>query len=183
LSHFAPKAIPKRKDGEIVVVYFILVHKWPERVSRLVHKLYQSRHYFYIHVDVNIEPEWASTFVVLRQEFSGFPNIFVVKHYGNNWGGIGLVYSEFHAFLDMNGLDWNYFINLSESDYTCKSEEEINKYFRDLEGNSMITSEVENQLDTGTLESFYVDCGAQVTRINNFKNSRKIPTWLNPKYL
>jgi len=175
--------LPTKEPNKISIVFFIMAHKWPARVIRLVQRLYQSHHYFYIHVDKHLEAQWLYMYYTLTDHFVGFSNIFVVANFGNNWGGVSLLYSEFHAFLDVLHLEWNYFINLSETDYSCKSMAYIELYLRNLEGKSLISNETDHQLTVENINSFFVDCGTQVGIINNIKNPSKTPSWLDPTYL
>lgn len=112
------------------------------QVRRLFKALYHTDHYYYIHVDKvwclsEPFPRWPPLsfifFSFQRQEYlhrelsglvKGFPNVAIAPtRFATIWGGASLLKMHLQCMEDllkMTDWKWDYFINLSESDYPIK---------------------------------------------------------------
>lgn len=111
-----------------IVFIFTLNGRNDRFVMRLLKRLYHSDHFYYFHVDEKA--------VYLRRKLELMLNELVMSKNLNNikmaewsmspiWGGASLLKSHFRIMADLVKLkminwDWDYMINLSESDYPIK---------------------------------------------------------------
>lgn len=110
------------------IVYFLLVHKNPEQVSRLVERLYSPADYFYIHKDKG--KPWQG-WETISQKYRG-GNVVLASKYriGRKFpgrGGRGGYPGDFELILaTLDGMNWcrtfdyDYFIFLSGQCYPIK---------------------------------------------------------------
>ncbi|XP_015266263.1 PREDICTED: xylosyltransferase 2 isoform X1 [Gekko japonicus] len=108
------------------IVYMLVVHgRAIRQLKRLIKAVYHQQHFFYIHVDKR------STY--LHREVLG-----VAQHYSNIrvtpwnmvtiWGGASLLKMYLRSMkdlLEMTDWPWDYFINLSATDYPTRTNEEL----------------------------------------------------------
>lgn len=106
------------------IAYVLVVHgRALRQVRRLIRLLYHRDHFFYIHVDQRSD--------YLHREISAiserFTNIRVTPwRYATIWGGASLLQVYLRAIDDliqMKDVKWDFFINLSESDFPIKTNE------------------------------------------------------------
>ncbi|XP_030840764.1 xylosyltransferase 2 isoform X2 [Strongylocentrotus purpuratus] len=106
------------------IAYVLVVHgRALRQVRRLIRLLYHRDHFFYIHVDQRSD--------YLHREISAiserFSNIRVTPwRYATIWGGASLLQVYLRAIDDliqMKDVKWDFFINLSESDFPIKTNE------------------------------------------------------------
>lgn len=82
----------REKKTSVRILYIILAHKWTDRVIRLINKLYERHHIYYVHVDVAVEKEWEKMQRILQEYYEDYENVYIESVFSNNWGGISLVY-------------------------------------------------------------------------------------------
>ncbi len=95
------------------IVFFFLVHKWPNRVMQMIHSLYSPRHYYCIHVDATLDESEKDTFKILSLFSKRYDNVFISGvRFSNNWGGISLVYPLFFSLFSLFFLSYSLFFSL-----------------------------------------------------------------------
>jgi len=110
------------------------------QVTRLLRVLYRSHHYYYIHVDTRRD--------YLNRELSKligrFGNIRIdTTRHSTIWGGASLLTMLLDAMQELLVMDdwqWDYFLNLSESDYPIKSVEELEAFLTEYKGKNFVKS-------------------------------------------
>ena len=90
------------------------------QVLRLLKALYRPHHYFYIHVDARQEYMYRE----ISAATSHLANVRMAKQrYASIWGGASLLMMLLQCMTDllaMSDWQWDFFLNLSESDYPLK---------------------------------------------------------------
>ncbi|XP_033102591.1 xylosyltransferase 1-like [Anneissia japonica] len=113
-------------ESPVRIVYVLVVHgRALRQVSRLIKVLNDSRHYFYIHVDVRSD--------YLHRELSkiakNLDNVRLTPwRMATIWGGASLLQVLLKCMddlLNMPEWKWDFFINLSESDFPIKSNDKV----------------------------------------------------------
>lgn len=105
--------------------YIILAHKNEEMVKRLVDRLDDNDSNFFLHVDLN------SNIKGFREIFRNTPAVRFLPRERTGWGSFGLVKATLNAMRIVQGGDYEKVILLSGQDYPIKSNEEIDRFFRD----------------------------------------------------
>jgi len=110
------------------------------QVTRLLRMLYRPHHYYYIHVDTRRDYLYRE----LSKLVDHFSNIRMdVTRHSTIWGGASLLtmlLDAMHELLAMADWQWDYFLNLSESDYPVKSIEELEAFLTDYRGKNFVKS-------------------------------------------
>jgi len=110
------------------------------QVTRLLRVLYRPHHYYYIHVDTRREYLYRE----LSKLIGHFSNIRMdTTRYSTIWGGASLLtmlLDAMHELLAMDEWQWDYFLNLSESDYPVKSVEELEAFLTNYKGKNFVKS-------------------------------------------
>jgi len=128
-----PFVPPKLAEGEVEgsqpvrVVYLLTVAGRAYRqVTRLIKRLYSSHHYILVHVDARQEYLYRE----LVKLSHTLPNLRLVKQrFSTIWGGsslLSMLLSSMGELLSMSDWsDWDFVLNLSESDWPVKSQEQL----------------------------------------------------------
>lgn len=110
------------------------------QVTRLLRVLYRPYHYYYIHVDTRREYLYRE----LSKLIGHFSNIRMdATRHSTIWGGASLLtmlLDAMHELLEMGDWQWDYFLNLSESDYPIKSVEELEAFLTSYKGKNFVKS-------------------------------------------
>lgn len=136
-SYINPEFKPanQSKDpGSLRIVFILTLNgRAVRQVRRLIKNLFSSRHTFYIHVDSRDDYLYREL-LPLEKKFS---NIFLVKNrYGTIWGGSSLLRMLLDSIRQLleSTTNWDYIINLSESDYTIKPLADLESYLSENYG-------------------------------------------------
>ena len=115
-----------QKDNQVRIVFLLTINGRASRqVRRLIKQLYDGRNYFYIHVDSRQDYLYRE----MKDLESQFPeNIYVTPNrWATIWGGASLLSMLTGCFKDLlqKRWDWDFVLNLSESDYPLKKREDL----------------------------------------------------------
>ena len=96
------------------------------QVRRLIKQLYDGRNYFYIHVDSRQDYLYRE----MKDIESQFPNnIYVTPNrWATIWGGaslLSMLTDCFKTLLKKTDWNWDFVLNLSESDYPLKKRDDL----------------------------------------------------------
>jgi len=110
------------------------------QVTRLLRVLYRPHHYYYIHVDTRRDYLYRELYKLIGH----FSNIRMdITRHSTIWGGaslLAMLLDAMHELLAISDWKWDYFLNLSESDYPVKSIEEIEAFLTKYRGNNFVKS-------------------------------------------
>lgn len=149
LEEYLPEANSNSPEKPVKIVFFLTLNgRALRQVFRLIKVLFHENHYFYIHVDsVSAKdiiekycltvPKCSISFDFQRQDYL-FRELLVLTHklpnhvkfmtnrQGTIWGGASLLTVLLNGMKDLTNnarlwkWDWDYVINLSESDFPLK---------------------------------------------------------------
>ncbi|KAF5269987.1 hypothetical protein FQR65_LT05786 [Abscondita terminalis] len=143
------------------------------QVKRLIRILYHEDHYFYIHVDIRQDYLFREL-IALEKQFS---NIRLTrKRFCTIWGGASLLQmllSSMRELLSSN-WDWDFVINLSESDYPVKVGDKLIEFLTANKGKNFVKShgrEVQRFIQKQGLDKTFVECDTHMWRVGD----RKLP--------
>lgn len=176
LAKFTPR-IPKTsksKEEPVQIVFLLTLNgRAIRQVHRLINTLYRSNHYFYIHVDKRQDYLPRKLSVLEKQ----FPNIkLATSRYSTIWGGASLLKMLLAAMKDFMSLgwQWDFVINLSESDFPIKSLEELENFLSANKGLNFVKShgrEVQRFIKKQGLDKTFIECDTHMWRVGE----RKLP--------
>ncbi|XP_052788050.1 xylosyltransferase oxt-like isoform X2 [Mya arenaria] len=110
------------------------------QVLRLINILYRPQHYYFIHVDNRSEYMFQELLPLEKL----LPNVHLTRsRFATIWGGASLLQAHLtfiRELLDMGDWAWDYYINLSESDYPIKRVEQLSWFLTKYKGNNFLKS-------------------------------------------
>jgi hypothetical protein len=123
------------------IAFFILCHKSPQQVIRLVERLRDDNSFFFIHVDKRADP---SVHKILVSFSKTHPDQIILcrRRYRCYWGRFGIVEATISCIREAVGigLPIDYAFLLSGQDYPIKSTAHIRSFLGDHAGKEFIES-------------------------------------------
>ena len=122
-----------------MINYILLGHKNPKQIQRLIGKLYEETHFFYVyvHIDSNTDLNYIKT------ELSCFTNLFFLENeqrYPGTWGDLGIVMATIEALKQiLKDKRTGYCVLLSGQDYPLKDKTYIEAFFKENYGTNFIS--------------------------------------------
>lgn len=111
------------------IVYFILCHKDPERIARLINQLKTDSDFIRAHFDTSIgKRKFTLWKQFIEQQYTG-KNLEIVSEFRCAWGSFGGVNATLKAMQQYKNRDYEYFVNLSGECYPVKPAHVIKKTF------------------------------------------------------
>lgn len=158
-----------RTDQKPVKIAFLLTlnGRAIRQVYRLIKSLYRPNHFFYIHIDAR----QRYMFRELLSLESKFSNIRLARQrYATIWGGASLLKMLMAAVKDLLQLqwDWDYIINLSESDFPVKTVDKLVRFLTANSGKNFVKShgrETQRFIQKQGLDKTFVECDTHMWRI------------------
>ena len=140
-----PWPISKESEGQqppVKIVYLLTIAGRASRqVARLIRRIYSPDHYILVHVDSRQE--------YMHREVSKLasilPNLRLVsKRYSTIWGGASLLTMLLSALRELLAMpdwtDWEFVLNLSESDFPVKSQADLVTFLSSNRGSNFVKS-------------------------------------------
>ncbi|AWP07192.1 hypothetical protein SMAX5B_016604 [Scophthalmus maximus] len=130
-----------QEEADFPLAYSIVVHHKVQNFERLLRAIYAPQNIYCVHVDKTAE---ASVLSAIRAITSCLPNTFIVSQ------AVDVVYSAWpRVQADLNCMadlykattKWKYFINLCGQDFPLKTNLEIVRMLRSLNGGNSLESE------------------------------------------
>ncbi|KAL3876733.1 hypothetical protein ACJMK2_034534 [Sinanodonta woodiana] len=110
------------------------------QVKRLLNNIYHPQHYYYLHVDSRHQYMYNE----LKPLAEKLPNVRMSgQRFATIWGGASLLEAHLSFIKDLLSFvdwHWDYYINLSESDYPIKTIESLVSYLSQYKGLNFIKS-------------------------------------------
>jgi Core-2/I-Branching enzyme len=109
---------------QIKIAYFILCHKMPEHVIRLINRLRAEGSLFIIHIDKRADPR---VYEMLKDFSDNLPEVHFSKRHRCYWGRFGIVRATISCIQEAILLDipFDYAFLLSGQDYPIKTGAQI----------------------------------------------------------
>ncbi|XP_001949441.1 xylosyltransferase oxt [Acyrthosiphon pisum] len=137
------------------------------QVYRLIKALFHRDHYFFIHVDSRHDYMFRE---LLKIELA-LSNIRLSRRrHSTIWGGASLLTTLMDAMSDLveSSWDWDFVINLSESDFPIKSNDALVKFLTMNREHNFVKShgrEVQQFIQKQGLDKTFVECEARMWRV------------------
>jgi len=111
---------------QVKIVYLLTIAGRASRqVARLIKQIYSPQHYILVHVDSRQEYMYRE----MEKLSSVLPNMRLMSNrYSTIWGGASLLtmlVSAMRELLEMKDWNWDFMLNLSESDFPVKTQREL----------------------------------------------------------
>lgn len=152
------------------IVYLLTVSgRATRQVYRLIRRLYSPNHYILVHVDSRAE--------YMHREVSKLtqllPNLRMVKQrFSTIWGGaslLSMLLAALQELLDMaDWRDWHFVLNLSESDFPVKTQEELVTFLAANRGSNFVKSHGREQdkfIKKQGLDKTFHECDTHMWRL------------------
>ncbi|GFO18584.1 xylosyltransferase oxt, partial [Plakobranchus ocellatus] len=135
-----------KAEPRVKIVFVLTVNgRAVRQVARLLRVIYSPDHFYYIHVDKRQEFLYREL-LPLQDRLSNV--MLTSKRFSTIWGGASLLQAHLtflsELFLERPAWNWDYYINLSESDYPVKSVTDLTEYLTAYKGISYLRSSGKN---------------------------------------
>ncbi|CAL8122666.1 unnamed protein product [Orchesella dallaii] len=162
------------------IVFFLTLNgRSARQVFRLIKALFHERHFFYIHIDSRQDYLYRELLSLTRI----LPNNvrFMKNRRATIWGGASLLTVLLSGMKDLvtNADEWNwewdYVINLSESDFPLKSTEKLEAFLSHNKGRNFVKShgrDVQKFIQKQGLDKTFYECEHRMWRVAD----RKLPS-------
>uniref|UniRef100_A0A182XMH0 protein xylosyltransferase n=1 Tax=Anopheles quadriannulatus TaxID=34691 RepID=A0A182XMH0_ANOQN len=165
------ETVPKRADETVRIAFLLTLNgRAVRQVHRLLKALYSPRHYYYIHIDARQEYLYRE---LLKLE-PKFPNIRLArKRFSSIWGGASLLQmllSCMEYLLYESGWQWDFVLNLSESDFPLKTVDQLVTFLTANRGQNFVRNhgrEVQRFIQKQGLDMTFVECDNRMWRIGD----------------
>jgi len=124
--------VPKVGKIGVKIAYLIIIHGSANRFFRLLERIHEPQHIYLVHIDkytgskliklvqngVNSNPKYMKNVMIMKYRI------------GVHWGGASIIQMQMAGMyrLLQEKIYWDFFINLSESDYPIKTSKEIREF-------------------------------------------------------
>ena len=137
------------------------------QIKRLIKQLYDRRHIYFVHVDKQND----FLYNALRDELSELNSNLMVtnQRFYTIWGGSQLLEMLLNSFQLLLQTEWDYVINLSESDYPIKSLSSLESYLEQFRGRNFLKFHGQNNdafVRKQGLEVLFLQCENKMWRLN-----------------
>ncbi|KAK8750509.1 hypothetical protein OTU49_014874, partial [Cherax quadricarinatus] len=179
LAKYVPSALKGHSsagnNAPVRIAFILTVNgRAIRQLKRLVKALYHKDHFFFIHVDSRQDYLFRE---VLRLE-DHFSNIQVSRYrLSTIWGGASLLTILLHCMkqvLLIKSWNWDFIINLSESDYPIKRNDELVRFLTNNRERNFLKShghDTNKFLQKQGLDRTFLECETHMWRIGE----RRLP--------
>ncbi|XP_055935993.1 xylosyltransferase oxt-like isoform X2 [Argiope bruennichi] len=167
-----PKPAMQVSETDTIGVVFLLTvnGRAVRQVYRLINSLFSERHYFYIHVDSRQDYLYRELKLLEKH----FPNIRLSDvRLSTIWGGASLLQmllSCISELLLLKNWNWEYVINLSESDFPIKSLSSLERFLNANNGKNFVKShgqDTQRFIAKQGLDKTFYECDMHMWRLGD----------------
>ena len=128
------------EELEFPLAFGLLVYKEIEQVERLLRAIYRPQHYYCFHVDLKNETTRNKTYNGLVNIARCFDNVFVAsERVSVSWGNISILQAEHICMKELWKKNrWKYYINLTGQEFPLKTNFEIMKILKAMDGANVV---------------------------------------------
>ncbi|XP_014272406.1 xylosyltransferase oxt isoform X2 [Halyomorpha halys] len=162
----SPTGVPRAR----VLFLLTLNGRSIRQVKRLIKVLYHVSHYFYVHVDARQDYLMRHLLDVEKK----LENVRLSRNRNASiWGGASLLTVLLRAMIELvpdKTWKWDYVINLSESDFPVKTNDELVDFLTVHRERNFVKShgrEVQRFIQKQGLDKTFVECDAHMWRIGD----------------
>jgi hypothetical protein len=170
----------------VSIAYFILCHKEPERVARLVKRLQTDIDFFQVHFDTTVGKQQFKEWKKIIEHQCDKRNLEVVSEFRCRWGSFGGVNATLNAMRRFKDHNYDYFVNLSGDCYPIKPIQIIKNSFDGQTAAFMEVFELPTSIwNNGGMERlwykhYFPSVGKHSKRLRIPRLNRKLPYKLKP---
>ena len=126
-----------KEEEDFPIAYSILMYKNVEQSERLLRAIYRPQNYYCIHVDKKSSSEIQNAVKAIA---GCFDNVFVAQRSVYvRWGTFTVLEPELICMEQLwNYTSWKYFINLTGQEWPLKTNLEMVKMLRSLNGKNLV---------------------------------------------
>ncbi|XP_065211692.1 xylosyltransferase oxt-like [Planococcus citri] len=157
-------------DSPVRVVFLLTLNgRAIRQVLRLIKALFHRDHFFFIHVDARQD----YLFNELQSLELKLPNVRLSRRrHSTIWGGASLLTMLLESMSELiqSSWDWDFLINLSESDFPIKSNKELVAFLSNNRNRNFVKShgrDVYHFIQKQGLDKTFVECDEHMWRIGN----------------
>ena len=131
------RTVTTKEEENFPIAYSMLVYNEIEQVERLLQAIYRPSNYYCIHVDKKSSSKFHEA---VKSITKCFPNVYKTSEsHVVNWGEIGVVLAEIECMKVLwSQKKWKYFINLTGFEFPLKTNLQIVRILKALEGFNII---------------------------------------------
>ncbi|XP_037931345.1 xylosyltransferase oxt [Teleopsis dalmanni] len=173
IAKFTPKVAEtsaKPDIGQVKIAFLLTLNgRALRQVHRLIKALYSPNHIYYIHVDVRQDYLYRNLLELEKK----FPNIRLTRtRFSTIWGGASLLSMLLQCMKDLLALNlqWDFVINLSESDFPVKTIDKLVNFLTANKGRNFVKShgrETQRFIQKQGLDKTFVECETHMWRIGD----------------
>lgn len=121
-----PRSIESNDTKQVRIAFLLILNGRSDlHIRRLLKSIYRENHIYYLHIDKR-NYYLFNKLASLPEEYG---NVIVTKSRFNTiWGGPSLLRMIIDAIENLSHFDWDYLINISESDLPIKPLDDIESY-------------------------------------------------------
>ncbi|XP_004072394.1 beta-1,3-galactosyl-O-glycosyl-glycoprotein beta-1,6-N-acetylglucosaminyltransferase [Oryzias latipes] len=130
-----------KEEEDFPLAYSMIVHHKVQNFERLLRAIYAPQNFYCVHVDKKAEP---SVFAAILAISSCFPNVFLVSQSVDVvYAGWPRVQADLNCMADLYNTSrrWKYFLNLCGQDFPLKTNLEMVRILKTLNGGNSMESE------------------------------------------
>ncbi|KAF4524158.1 hypothetical protein B566_EDAN010613 [Ephemera danica] len=168
-----PKSAPDPSEPRARVAYLLTLNGRASRqVRRLIRALFHPDHFFYIHVDARQDYMFRE---MLKLEHHLHDHVKVARNrLATIWGGASLLQVLLASMRELLSLHhqwpWDFVINLSESDFPLKSNEQLVQFLTANKERNFVKSfgrEVQRFIQKQGLDKTFHECENHMWRVGD----------------
>ena len=121
------------EENDFPIAFSIVMFKDVAQVERLLRAIYRPQNYYCIHIDAKSSGHLHRAMLSIA---SCFPNVFLAsKFYNVRWGELSVLETELQCMRDLLKYKrWKYFINLTGQEFPLKTNWQLVKILKILNG-------------------------------------------------
>ncbi|XP_069701482.1 xylosyltransferase oxt [Periplaneta americana] len=169
-----PREVAESGESPVRIAFLLTLNgRALRQVRRLIKVLFHRDHFFYIHVDARQDYLFRELLVLERS----LPNVRLARNrYATIWGGASLLQMLLTSMNELleSGWEWDFVINLSESDFPVKTNQQLVDFLTANKGRNFVKShgrEVQRFIQKQGLDKTFVECDAHMWRTGD----RRLP--------
>ena len=152
------------------IVYLLtLSGRATRQVYRLINRIYSPNHYILVHVDARQEYMYRE----VSKLATVLPNLRMVRtRFSTIWGGASLLTMLLSALQELLSMwdwsDWDFVLNLSESDFPIKSQADLVTFLSNNRGSNFVKSHGREQdkfIKKQGLDKTFHECDTHMWRL------------------
>ncbi|XP_057673202.1 xylosyltransferase 2 [Corythoichthys intestinalis] len=157
------------EENPVRIAFVIMVHgRAVRQVKRILKAIYHSDHFYYIHVDQRSDYMHREVLKIAEQ----YPNVRVTPwRMVTIWGGVGLLKAYLRVmedFVAMPDVKWDFFINLSGTDFPTRTIGELVDFLGPYKGKNFLKAhgrEVSRFINRQGIDRLFYECDNHMWRV------------------